>query len=156
MGAYVAGPAAAKITADVAGNTSHAPVIPTAMPVTFSEILNGIGTEYGGLHNLFGGSTVPVDTNVTIATDSTVGRLGGLVPAIHSVVAAGPALTPDSSKTGPVNDSVNDPGITQQTQPGQVARNVANVPGGYANVAGGALAGIGSSIMTTLRGFLAQ
>ena len=156
MGAYVAGPAAAKMYADVAGNTSHAPVIPTTHPVTVSEIINGIGTEYGGLHHLFGGSTVPVVTDVTTATDSTVGRLGGLVPAIRSVVAAGPSLTPDSAKTGPVNDSVNDFGTTEQSQPGQVARNVAAVPGGYVSTANANLNKLGNSIMSTIRGFLAQ
>ena len=150
MGAYIAGPVASKMTADVAGNTSHAPIIPTTAPVQVAEILNGIGTEYGGLHNLFGGSlATTVTTDIGAATDSTVGRLGGLVPAIASAVAPGPTVA-----NNPSNDSVNDPGITQSTTPGQVATDVANKPGGYANVATGQVNKAIADATAAIRGFL--
>lgn len=92
---------AAKINADRAGLTQVDPPESTASAPTFPEILTGIGSEYGGLSHLFGdglGAVRPVETAVTVPTDSIRGRLGGLVPSRGSVVAPGPTVAPDSAK----------------------------------------------------------
>lgn len=120
---------AQKVNADTAGHTQTEPAQPTAQGPQWSEIVAGIGTEYGGLSNLFGSGGI-VDTALVQPTDAVVGRLGGLVPRFGGGLAPGPNPIPQ-----PVNDSVNDPGIVQPTMPGQVAQNVAAVPGGYAAAA---------------------
>jgi hypothetical protein len=89
-----------QMASTVAGNTSTETPEPTTAGPQFSEILTGIGSEYGGLSHLFGegvAAVKPVETSVTVPTDSTVGRLGGLVPKIKSVVAPGPTVQPDSA-----------------------------------------------------------
>lgn len=118
-----------KINADVAGNTTSEPAEPTAAGPQWSEMLSGIGSEYGGLSHLFGETITPVETAVAIPTDSVRGRLGGLVPSGFGVLSPGPTAIPQ-----PVNDGDNDPGVTQPSVPGQVAQDVAAVPGGFASV----------------------
>jgi hypothetical protein len=88
-----------RINADTAGLTSSELDVPTAQGTTFSEVLSGIGSEYGGLSGLFNdGIPAAVNTSVAKATDSVRGPLGGLIPKRGSVVAAGPTVTPDSAK----------------------------------------------------------
>ncbi len=151
MSAYLVGPVADRIQADTAGHTHTGPDPVTAQGPQWSEIQSGIGTEYGGLSNLFSGEGIAhiVDTAVTVPTDSIRGRLGGLVPRLGSVVGAGPTVTPDSAK--PTNDSVNDPGIVQATTPGQVASNVANVPGGYSSAAAGGVTAYVAGVWGSIR-----
>lgn len=139
-------PMADQVQANTAGQTQAAPAPATAAPVQFSEILNGIGTEYGGLANLFHGEApAQAVTTALDTTTATVGRFGGLVPEqVSSLFAPGAPVR---------NDSVNDPGVAQQTMPGQVAADVAAVPGGYPPVASGVATGIARAV-STVRSFL--
>ena len=125
----IVGVGAQKINADVAGLTSSEPITPSVQGPQWSEIQSGIGTEYGGLSNLFGSGAI-VDTAIVKPTTAVVGRLGGLVPDFAGGLAPGPNALPQ-----PVNDGVNDLGIVQSSMPGQVAQSVAAVPGGYAAAA---------------------
>jgi|ERR1700685_1304425 len=90
-----------KINADTAGLTSAEPKVPTAQGTSPTEFVSQfVGSEYGGLSHLFSTDLpTPVVTAVERPTDSLRGRLGGLVPAKGSVVAAGPTVQPDSAKT---------------------------------------------------------
>lgn len=114
---------AQKINADTAGLTSSEPEAPTAQGPQFSEIMTGIGSEYGGLSHLFGDGmpkgSGTTDTSVTIPSDSVRGRLGGLVPALGSILQSGPAGTAQA-----VHDGDNDAGTPDNTLPGQVAADV--------------------------------
>ena len=142
-------PTANSMAADIAGNTSSQVAVPTAAPAQISEILSGIGSEYGGLSHLFGTGINPVSTNLAQATDSTVGRMGGLVPAIRSVVAPGPGTLD--------NDGDNDHGVPDLTLPGQVADNVAAQPGGYSSAQAGTYVPAGTAavagMVATVRRF---
>jgi hypothetical protein len=130
MSAIVPTIATDKMRANVAGHTVRDPATPVVEAEPVANLVHSIG-DIGsslGIGNLFNGGedavSTPIDKSVSVPTDSVRGRLGGLAPALRSVVSPGPTVTPDSAAHVEPHAADGLPKLPNEANPGGTASHV--------------------------------